>query len=135
MHLVPVNWLAILVAVVIRMAVGTLWYSPVMFVKPWQALTGVTPDSMRAGISKAIGVDLVMSLLMALVLQQVAAGFGVTDPISGVFAAVHVWVGFVVATALPLWGYENRPLKLIAINSGHNLVALVLMGAAFGLIR
>jgi hypothetical protein len=135
MHLVPVNWLAILVAVVIRMAVGTLWYSPVMFVKPWQALTGVTPDSMRAGMGKAIGVDLVMSLLMALVLQQVAAGFGVTDPISGVFAAVHVWVGFVVATALPLWGYENRPLKLIAINSGHNLVALVLMGAAFGLIR
>ena len=31
------------------------------------------------------------------------------------------------------WAYENRPLQLIAINAGHNLVALVLMGALFGL--
>jgi hypothetical protein len=28
-----------------------------------------------------------------------------------------------------LWGYENRSLRLIGINLGNNLIALVLMGA------
>ena len=43
------------------------------------------------------------------------------------------WLGFVLATHLPLWPYENRPLKLVAINMGSNLVSLVLMGVLFGL--
>ncbi len=46
--------------------------------------------------------------------------------------APGIWLGFVLATHLPLWAYENRPLKLIAINAGSNLVSLVLMGARLG---
>ena len=42
------------------------------------------------------------------------------------------WLGFVLATHLPLWAYENRPLKLISIGTGSNLVSMVLMGALFG---
>ena len=66
-----INWLAILLAALIRMAVGTAWYSPLLFVKPWQALTGVTPASMKAGMSRAIFIDAVMSLLMAFVFYYV----------------------------------------------------------------
>lgn len=135
MHLVPVNWLAVIIAAIIRMAVGTAWYSPALFVKPWQALTGVTPESMRAGMGRAIGVDLAMSLVLALVLQQVVVALGATDLVSGALIGLLLGLGIVVATSLPLWGYENRPLKLIAINTGHNLVALVLMGALFGILR
>ena len=34
-----------------------------------------------------------------------------------------------------LWGYENRSPRLIAINLGNNLIALVLMGALLAVWR
>jgi hypothetical protein len=46
-----------------------------------------------------------------------------------------VWLGFMATLMVSLWGYENRPLKLIAINLGNNLVALVLMGALLAVWR
>ena len=132
MQQIPINWLAVLVAAIIRMAIGSAWYSPALFVKPWQALSGVTPESMRAGLGKAIGIDAVMSLVMAFVLFHAVYYAGAFDLVTGGLVGLLNWLGFILATALPLWAYENRPLKLIAINTGHNLVALVLMGALFG---
>jgi len=129
---IPINWWAVLAAFVIRMVVGYLWYSPVLFVKPWQALTGVTPESMKAGLGKAIGVDIVLSLVMAFALANIIGASGITDWANGAGAGFWTWLGFVLATHLPLWAYENRPLKLIAINVSHNLLALVLMGAVLG---
>jgi hypothetical protein len=132
MPMIPINWLAVIVAVVIRMAVGSVWYSPVLFVKPWQALTGVTPESIKAGLGKAIGVDIVMSIVMAFAMANIVGASGITDWLNGTLAGLWLWLGFVLATQLPLWAYENRPLKLVAINVGSNLVSMVLMGAVLG---
>ena len=81
--MVPINWLAVIAAVVVRMAVGGLWYSPLLFVRPWQALTGVTPQTMRSGLGKAIALDLVMSLLMAVALATILGLAHVADWLGG----------------------------------------------------
>ncbi len=129
MQAIPINWLAVIVAAIIRMVVGTIWYSPIGFVKPWQQLTGVTPEKMQAGLGKAIGVDAVMSLVMAFILLHAVTYAGATSLVLGGAVGALSWLGFVLTTFLALWAYENRPLKLIAINTGHNLIAMVLMGA------
>lgn len=131
----PINWLAVIVAAVLRMVVGSVWYSPVAFVKPWQQLTGVTPESMQKGLGKAIGIDLVLSLVMSFVLLHAVMYATNMAPtlLTGAVVGLINWLGFVLATHLPLWAYENRSLKLIAIGAGSNLVSLVLMGALFGL--
>lgn len=36
----PINWWALLAAVVVRMVLGGLWYSPLLFLNRWMALTG-----------------------------------------------------------------------------------------------
>jgi len=129
---IPINWLAVIAAVIIRMVVGYIWYSPAAFVKPWQALTGVTPESMKAGLGKAIGVDIVMSIVMAFAMANIIGASGINDWFNGAIAGLWLWLGFVLATHLPLWAYENRPLKLVAINAGSNLISMVLMGAVLG---
>lgn len=129
---IPINWLAVVVAVIIRMAVGTIWYSPIAFVKPWQQLSGVTPESMKAGLGRAVGVDLAMSVVMAFAMANIIGASGITDWLNGAIAGLWLWLGFVVATHLPLWTYENRPIKLVAINAGANLISMVLMGAILG---
>ena len=134
MTMIPINWWAVIVATIIRLVVGSVWYSPVAFVKPWQKLTGVTPESMRAGLGKAIGVDIVMSLIMSFVLFHAVMYATASAPtlLTGIGVGIVNWLGFVLATHLPLWAYENRSFKLISINMGSNLVSLILMGALFG---
>ena len=129
---IAINWWAIIVAALLRMVVGTIWYSPVAFVKPWQALTGVTPESMQKGLARAIIIDLIMSLILSYALFRFVVYADALTLWSGALVGLLAWLGFILATFLPLWAYENRPLKLIAINTGSNLVSLVLMGALFG---
>ena len=130
-----INWLAVLVAAVLRLVVGSVWFSPIAFVKPWQQLTGVTPESMQRGLVRAIVIDLVLSLVMAFVLYHAVMYATNMQPnlVSGILVGLLNWAGFVLATHLPLWAYENRPFKLIAIGTGSNIVSMALMGALFGL--
>ena len=130
---IPINWWMVAIAALLRMVVGTVWYSPALFVKPWQALTGVTPETMQKGLPRAIVIDLVMSLILSFVLFHAVVYAGASTWWAGGLVGLLNWLGFVLATHLPLWPYENRPLKLVAINMGSNLVSLVLMGVLFGL--
>ncbi|MBN9360583.1 MULTISPECIES: DUF1761 domain-containing protein [unclassified Devosia] len=133
--MLPINWLAVLVAAIIRMAVGFAWYSPPLFLKPWQASTGITPETMRAGLGKAMVVDIIASLIMAFALGNIIVGANITDWLNGALAGFWVWLGFMATLMVSLWGYENRSLKLIAINLGNNLIALILMGALLAVWR
>ena len=135
MTMIPINWLAVIAAAILRLVVGSIWFSPIAFVKPWQQLTGVTPESMQRGLVRAIVVDLVLSLVMSFVLYHAVMYATASAPSLWTGAGVGFlnWLGFVVATHLPLWAYENRSFKLISIGTGSNLVSMVLMGALFGL--
>jgi hypothetical protein len=135
MNAIAINYAAVVVAAIIRMAVGFFWYSPPMLLKPWQALTGVTPESMRAGLGRAMTIDIIGSLVMAYALAIIISASGITDWQNGALAGFWVWLGFMATLHVSLWGYENRPLKLIAINLGNNLIALVLMGALLAVWR
>lgn len=135
MNTIPINYWAVLVATIIRMAVGFVWYSPPLFLKPWQALTGVTPETMRAGLGKAMVVDAIASLIMAFALANIIGASGITDWLNGALAGFWVWLGFIATVLVSLWGYENRSLQLTAINLGNNLIALVLMGALLAVWR
>ena len=130
-----INWWAVIVAAIVRIAVGSIWFSPIAFVKPWQALTGITPETMQKGLVRAIIVDFILSLVMSFVLYHAVmyATGSAPNLVGGILIGILNWLGFVLATHLPLWAYENRSLKLISIGTGSNLVSMILMGALFGL--
>jgi hypothetical protein len=130
---IPINWWMVIIAALLRMVVGSVWYSPAVFVKPWQRLAGITPETMQQGLPRAIVIDLVMSLIMSFVLYHAVVYAGANSWWAGALVGLLSWLGFVLATHLPLWAYENRNLQLIAIGVGSNLVSMVLMGVLFGL--
>ena len=37
-----INYIAVVVAIVINMALGAAWYSPLLFAKPWMAANDLT---------------------------------------------------------------------------------------------
>ena len=40
LDLASINWLAVIVSALIYFVLGAVWYSPVLFAKPWQAAIG-----------------------------------------------------------------------------------------------
>jgi hypothetical protein len=124
----PINYLAVLVAGIARMALGSLWYSPVLFLKQWLRLQNMTPEDMKPGFPKAIAVDVVGSLVMAFVLVHAVHYAGAATAPQGAAVGFFNWLGFVAVVTLAMNVYERKPLALFFINNGFQLIALVIMG-------
>ena len=124
----PINWLAILAAVVIKQAIGAFWYSPALFGPSWSKLTGVSEAEMKAGLVKALIPDVIGSALMAFVLVHAVHYAGAHNWAQGAAVGFFNWLGFVAVATLGSVTFERRPLKLCLINNGFLLLALVLMG-------
>ena len=129
MQEITINWLAFIVAVLARMALGAVWFSPPLFVKPWLAASGVSEEQMKETLPKALAIDLVGSLVMAFVLVHAVKYAGAQGIGQGAAVGFLNWLGFVAVVTLSAAVHEHRPLKLWLIGNGYQLVALIVMGA------
>jgi Protein of unknown function (DUF1761) len=124
-----VNYWAVLVAGLARFVVGMVWYAPPVLGRPWQAIVKLGPDQMRAGIARAIVVDLIGSVIMAWVLVHAVHYAGAASWAQGAAVGFFNWLGFVGVVTLSMGFYEQRPLRLFLINNGYQLLTLLVMGA------
>jgi Protein of unknown function (DUF1761) len=129
-----VNLWAVLVAAVSTMVVGFLWYSPMLFAKPWTVLMGYDPndkakmDEMRKSAGKSYGISFIASLIAALVLGKIIDVTSVQSPLYGMKIGFAVWLGFVTTVQLTAKLFGNQPTKLYLINTGYQLVCYLVMG-------
>jgi len=135
-HLAHFNHFAILVSALIQWFIGALWYSPVLFAKPWAAMNGITPggpkkNAMIAGmITSFIG-----SLVLSFMLEHLILWSGASTAAWGALIGFIVWAGFMAAPLSASYIYEGRPFKLFAINLGFWLVCLLASGVLLALWR
>jgi hypothetical protein len=128
---VDLNWLAILVAAVVPMVLGALWYSPVLFARPWMRAVGRTPEEL-SGASLGYALSALVALVTSYVLARVVKWAEVDDVWNGALVGLFVWIGF-VATVLAVNTYfGGRPRMLWAIDAGYQLASLVVMGVILG---
>jgi uncharacterized protein DUF1761 len=131
----PVNWLAIAVSVIPNFVIGGIWYSPLLFVKPWLKMSGIDKQVFDAGLPKALLGDLFSAIAIALVLNQVMRWSGAIGLGSGLLVSVFVWVGFVVSVLITQVTYERRPFAFFAISAGYRFVTLIAMGVILSVWR
>ncbi|MCI0619812.1 DUF1761 domain-containing protein [Candidatus Wolfebacteria bacterium] len=126
-----INYLAVLVAGIVAMGIGSLWYGP-LFGKPWMALMGITPLQMDAGKKKGMMKSYIIGFIGALVtaftLAYLISSLGVAGVTGGLTLGFLVWLGFFVTTKLGSVLWEMRPWKLYFLNIGYDLVNLLVMG-------
>jgi hypothetical protein len=132
---IAINYWALAIAAALRIVVGALWYSPFAFAPAWRDLVGIDETQMKAGLPRAIVVDVIGSLVMAFVLVHAVVYAGATGLSQGAAVGFFNWLGFVAVILLGVTIYEQRPLKLFFINAGFNLIALALMGALLAVWR
>ena len=125
------NLFAVLAAAVSTFVIGGLWYSPVLFYRPWLRANGFAEADVQKGNPGVIfGLAFVCSLIMAanlaafLAAPDTTLAWGVT---AGALTAVWVVLGIAVVAL-----FERRPWSYIFVNGGYWLVSFVVMGAILG---
>ncbi|MBA2685070.1 MAG: DUF1761 domain-containing protein [Gemmatimonadaceae bacterium] len=129
------NIFAILVAAVIAFMLGGLWYSPLLFAKQWIAAHGFTDGqvaALKTGAPKAYGISFVAMIVMASVLSIVLNHLGAHDWRSGALWAAHIWLGFAATIGLMANLYSGKKFAVFLIDTGYQLLYLVVMGAILG---
>lgn len=129
-----INHLAVAVCAVMSLVIGALWWSPLLFAKPWQAANGLTDEQLaNMNAIKTFG----LTLLIAWVISYNLAFFlGSPDTTwkwglaAGLLTAIWV-VGMFIIVAL----FEQRSLKYIAINCGYIVIYFAVIGFVLGIWR
>jgi hypothetical protein len=132
MQLVDINWAAFAAAVVVKFILGAVWYSPPLFVRQWQAETGISSQDMGKRMPVALPVELVGAAITAFVLVHFIRYAGADSYIHGATVGFLSWLGFVATPSAGYVAFGSRKLKLTLIDNGYHLVGLVLMGAILG---
>jgi hypothetical protein len=121
------NIWAVLVAVIASALLGALWYSPVLFLRPWARAAGREPNQSPAVYAVT---------LLAALLGAVAFAF-LVGPHPSLPLALHR--GLVVGTCFAAaslglnYAFAGRGLTLWLIDGGFHIARFVVFGLVLGL--
>lgn len=131
-----INYIAVLLATLSSMVVGSIWYTPKVFGNYWMKKAGVTPS----GNSRdAIG-PIVVTLLVSFITAWVLAGaafiaqnfYGGSFLLNTLITAAILWAGFTAARFVTHDAFDGRPAGLTILNIAHELVTVLIMALIIG---
>ncbi len=126
---VDINYLAVLVCGILSMLVGAMWYGPV-FGKAWMKEVGYTEDDLKNDFSpgKTYGLAVISHICMALVLAYLIALTNASTIIEGIRISLSAWFGFIFLTMFINSLFARKTFRLVAIDSGYQLVNMIMFG-------
>jgi Protein of unknown function (DUF1761) len=130
-----INFLAVAVCVLLSFILGFMWYAA-LFMKPWTMEMGydqnMRPDKKQ--MIKGMAVSVIGNFLFVWMFAFYLAGWkyfpnsNEMGTISfAINSALSVWLGFFVPVHLSKIVWEKHSWKLFFINSGYNLVSVILV--------
>ena len=130
-----VNHIAVFVCALLNLALGALWYSPVLFYKSWLRETKLTEEQLaRSNPAKTYG----LALLFALIISYNLAFFlgdTQTDAAWGAAAGFLAGFGFSALIFAIVALFEQRSWKYIFINGAYITIYFTLIGFILGAWR
>jgi len=130
MESVHINLAAALVAGIVNMVVGAIWYAPPVFGNMWMKELGYKKgDKMGAdNMGMAYGVTFVGALVMAYVLAVVVGYAGASTAVEGLMVGLWLWLGFSVTIPLNDVVFGKKTWRLYILNAAYYLVVLGING-------
>ncbi|MZQ82593.1 DUF1761 family protein [Paenibacillus sp. 5J-6] len=131
MNLLEVNYLAVLVATVVTMVLGFLWYSPVLFGRAWAKLRHVKMEEMSGGGPLTYILTALTALGGSFILALLLTMGDATTWVTGL--AVGALIGLSISLKIGMnYLFENAKLPLYFITVGYHLVAYLIGGIIIG---
>jgi len=132
---IQINHLAVIVCAIANLALGALWYSPVMFYQAWKKENNLTEDQLKnINPIKVYGTTFILALLISYNMAFFL-GDDKTDMTWGTTAGFLTGFGFCAPIFFIIGLFEMRSWKYLIINGGYIIVYFTLIGFILGLWR
>ncbi|TXK17090.1 DUF1761 domain-containing protein [Homoserinibacter sp. GY 40078] len=130
-----INYIAVVLATLSSMIVGSVWYTPKVFGRYWMREAGIVESEMGSAVRPII-VTLIVSFITAWVLAGAAfisySFYGGSFFWNSVLTAVILWAGFTAARFITHDQFDRRTTGLTVLNCAHELVTVVVMAVIIG---
>ncbi len=136
---IQLNWLAILLAAISTMVVGSIWYGP-LFGRLWTKLARVKkdpnfgPQQMIIMYGGAFLGSAITATVLAIAVYVAYQFFGGNYVLVALNTAVLLWAGFTAARIQMHDSFEGRRKKLTLLSISHELVTIAVMALIIGLL-
>lgn len=137
--MITLNFWPILVASLASFALGSLWYSPILFGREWLTMIKMREADIANYRHKSVWIHYFTQFLVTIVTFCVLAfmmGFlGLGDSGNGAFLGLLAWLGFIFPTAISSLLWKKDPIMLVLIETINTLLTLMIGGAIIGAWR
>ena len=131
-----INYLAVILATLSSMVVGTIWYSPKVFGTYWMKQAGITPSGKASDAIRPIIVTVLVSFITAWVMAGAIwisfQFYGGSFLVNALLTAAILWAGFTAARFVTHDQFDRRTGGLTVLNIAHELVTLLIMALIIG---
>ncbi|MCJ7553718.1 MAG: DUF1761 domain-containing protein [Ignavibacteriaceae bacterium] len=136
MYSVEINYLAVVVCGIVSLVVGAMWYGPV-FGKLWMKQYNYTEEELRKDFNpaKIYGLAVLGHVIMALVLAYLISLTNASSVMDGIRVSFSAWLGFIAMTMFVNTLFARKSYTLFFIDSGYQLVNMILFGIILVLWR
>ncbi|HZK92815.1 MAG TPA: DUF1761 domain-containing protein [Prolixibacteraceae bacterium] len=127
-----INLWAVLIAAIVKVILGSFWYSPLILGKSWMRENGYTEADFIKG--HPIWLMALMSIFLAFVSALAMATFITPkwNMISGAGMGAIISIVWISASKANTTIYENYSLKHYLIHAGYDICSYTAMGAILG---
>ena len=132
MENLTINHLAVFVCAILNLALGALWYSPLLFYRAWLDETKLSEEQLA---KSNLALTYVLTFLFALAISYNLAFFlgdNQTTPIWGATAGFLAGFGWSTLSFAIIALFERRSWRYILINGGFITVYFTLIGFILG---
>jgi hypothetical protein len=134
----PANYTGILLGAVAAWIFGAIYYTALS--RPWLAAQDKTLEQCKAEQAAKPKLTLYLpfllsfagAVLMGVTLYGILTHVGKFTVPAGAISGAFCWLGFVLTTVTINNAYQGRRWSLTAIDAGHWLIALIIIGAIVG---
>jgi hypothetical protein len=136
MNVPAINYIAVVLATLSSMVIGSIWYTPKVFGNYWMKQAGITPSGNSRDAIRPIIVTLIVSFITAWVLAGAVwisfDFYGGSFLVNALVTAVILWAGFTAARFVTHDQFDKRTPGLTVLNSAHELVTVLIMALIIG---
>ncbi|MFH1812149.1 MAG: DUF1761 domain-containing protein [Pseudomonadota bacterium] len=136
------NFLAVIVAAVVNMAIGFAWFSPLLFSKLWQQIMEVDPadtarnEAAKKGMGPLFGLVFVGAFLTSYMMARLLGWMEQDTWLGGMRVGFYLWIGLIMPVTFQFAVFSGKPMglrmKMFVVQASHYLVVFVATGALLG---
>jgi hypothetical protein len=131
-HAIRHNHVAIVVAVVLNMVVGGLWYSPFLFQNMWLTGWGKRAEDVNTADPIPLVLGVVMAFVSAYIFSWLVQRADMQTATGGALLAMLLWAAAAAPGLVPHYAIAGVPWSVTSIDAINALVCSVIAGVVIG---